>query len=80
MVDREATPTHYERPLPDEPWRFECPDCGSSAVDSLQKAQIGAGPDEFNFYCQSCSQKLEYIIDKQSDTQIYGWQPDSEDT
>lgn len=73
MVDRELTPSHHERPSPDEPWRFACPDCGSSAVDSLARSRIRGGHDEFNFYCQNCHEKLVAIIDKQTDSKIYSW-------
>lgn len=71
MVDREATPSHFGRPLSDEPWRFNCPDCESTSVDSLDKSRVGHGHDEFSFYCQGCQQKLEYVIDKQTDSKVY---------
>lgn len=71
MVDREATPSHFERPDPNEPWRYECPDCGSTTVDSLQKSTVKHGHDEFSFYCQNCGQKLEYVIDRKTDQRVY---------
>jgi transcription elongation factor Elf1 len=73
MVDREASPAHFERPSPDEPWRFACPECGSSSVDALEKVHAKRGHDQFAFYCRGCGQKLEYIVDKKSDTHVYQW-------
>lgn len=80
MVDREASPSHFERPDPEEPWRFACPDCGSSSVDTLEKAHVRDGHDQFTFYCRACSQKLEYVLDKKSGSQIYRWTGDREGT
>lgn len=79
MVDREATPAHFERPLSDEPWRFRCPECDSTAIDSLSKSRVRGGHDEFSFFCQGCSQKLEYIIDKRTDGRVYDIHTDAED-
>ena len=76
MVDRESSPAHFDRPLSDEPWRFRCPECGSSAIDSLDRKRTRRGYDEFSFYCQQCTQKLEFVIDNKTGGKIYGVESD----
>ena len=71
MVDREASPSHFERVRPDEPWRFACPECDSISVDSLEKARVRHGHDAFSFYCRGCSQKLEYVLDRKTGGRVY---------
>ena len=71
MVDREASPSHFERVRPDEPWRFACPECDSISVDSLEKARVRHGHDAFSFYCRGCSQKLEDVLDRKTGGRVY---------
>lgn len=80
MVDREATPSHYDRPDPDEPWRFVCPECRSPTIDSLKEKYVHGGHHQLTFYCRNCNEKLEYVIDQKSGKRVYQWDPDRGDS
>ncbi len=71
MVERESSPAHFARPLPEEPWRYSCPDCGTTAVDRLEKRGDRSGHHEFPFYCTGCEEKLAHVIDNKTGKRVY---------
>lgn len=66
VKDTGAESTDYRwRPDPDEPWRFRCPDCGSTAVNRRPTTQT----EERRFLCGQCH---EYWRESQLDDRAAG--------
>ena len=52
---------YQRRPDPDEPWRYECPKCGS--VDIRKNANNGkpARPTTHDYHCNGCHQEISPV-------------------
>jgi hypothetical protein len=76
---KERNRGHAERPDPDEPWRYACPDCGDYKIVKIRGGTKPPGKkyawyeqderrrDELKRYtCTECSERKMHLIDRKS--------------
>jgi predicted RNA-binding Zn-ribbon protein involved in translation (DUF1610 family) len=52
------------RPDPDEPWRYRCPDCGSSSVHANYTDDYTTRPGDAAYACKRpCGWRGEWVTD-----------------
>ncbi|MGQ5515366.1 hypothetical protein [Halococcus saccharolyticus] len=52
------------RPDPSEPWRYECPECGSVRVRTNANNGKAASRTSHDFHCQSCYAAFDEPADR----------------
>lgn len=68
-----------------DPWRYQCPDCGSHAVSERvgdgrshsytygsggKEAEKAASDRRKQFYCLVCDDRYHHVYDKKTDTEV----------
>lgn len=81
-MSQASTDDYYDRPNPDEPWRYACPDCGSVTIDRTNRrgrpvpgkqyraggvGTMNANQDRTKrFYCQPCQERKARLVDRKT--------------